>query len=159
MEESALNTEHKIITDKLIDSKLKKLGYLDYYDLDETAAWNLLEKHYDCKVSDQWDNINFDFYCYSETTADGYEVFVATNDPDGVCISEDVHYYKNDLSNEIAVAIQDGNNMYIDDLDWYPFMEAVEESYGKMVNDIKQKIENELIEQGYELENKDEAVA
>ncbi len=35
-------------------------------------------------------------------------------------------------------------------------MEAVEESYGSMVNDIKEEIENKLIEQGYEYENRDE---
>ena len=62
-------------------------------------------------------------------------------------------------ADEIAEAIQEGYNMYIDDLDWHPFMDAVEESYGNMVNDIKEEIENELIEQGYEHENTDEATA
>ena len=38
-------------------------------------------------------------------------------------------------------------------------MEAVEESYGNMINDIKEEIENELIEQGYEHENTDEATS
>ena len=149
----------KIITDKLITDKLEAKGYLEYHDMDETKAWNLLEKHYDCEVSDQWTNKHFDFYCYSETTADGYEVFIATNNPDSVCVGEDIHYYENDLSDEIAEAIQEGYNMYIDDLDWHPFMDAVEESYGSMVNDIKEEIENELIEQGYEHENTDEATA
>jgi hypothetical protein len=50
---------------------------------------------------------------------------------DSVCVGEDIHYYENDLSDEIAEAIQEGYNMYIDDLDWHPFMDAVEESYGK----------------------------
>ena len=66
---------------------------------------------------------------------------------------------KNDLQDEIAEAIQEGYNMYIDDLDSQPFMYAVEESYGNMVNDIKEEIENELIEQGYEHENTDKATA
>ena len=142
----------KIITDELITSELEKRGYLEYHDIDETKAWNLLEKHYDCEVSDQWANKSFDFYCYSETTADSYEVFVATNNPDSVCISEDVHYYENDLSDEIAEAIQEGYNMYIDDLDWRPFMDAVEESYGSMIDDIMKEIEEELINKGYERE-------
>ena len=102
---------------------------------------------------------SFGFYCYEETTADGYTVYIATNNPDSVCVGEDIHYYENDLSDEIAEAIQEGYNMYIDDLDWYPFMEAVEESYENMVNDIKEEIENELIEKGYEHENTDEATA
>ena len=146
----------KTLTDKLITDKLEAKGYLEYHDIDETKAWNLLEKHYDCEVTDEWRNSSYDFYCYSETTADGYEVFVATNNADSPCISEDIHYYDNDLSGVIAEAIQDGNNMYIDDLDWHPFMDAVEESYGSMVGDIKKEIEDELIEQGYEYENTDE---
>ena len=104
----------KIITDKLITDKLEAKGYLEYHDMDETKAWNLLEKHYDCEVSDQWTNKHFDFYCYSETTADGYEVFIATNNTDSICVGEDIHYYENDLSDEIAEAIQEGYNMYID---------------------------------------------
>ena len=42
----------KKITDKLITDKLEAKGYLEYHDMDETKAWNLLEKHYDCEVSD-----------------------------------------------------------------------------------------------------------
>ena len=150
---------NKIITDELITKKLEAKGYLEYHEMDENKAWGLLEKHYECEVSDQWTNKSFDFYCYSETTADGYEVFIATDNPDSVCISEDVHYYENDLSQDISVAIQEGCSMYIDDLDWYPFMEAVEEAYGKMVNNIKEEIENELIEQGYEHETEDETIS
>jgi len=150
---------NKIITDELITKKLEAKGYLEYNEMDENKAWDLLEKHFECEVSDQWTNKSFDFYCYSETTADGYEVFIATDNPDSVCISEDVHYYENDLSQDISVAIQEGCSMYIDDLDWYPFMEAVEEAYGKMVNNIKEEIENELIEQGYERETEDETIS
>ena len=150
---------NKIITDELITKKLEAKGYLEYNEMDENKAWDLLEKNFECEVSDQWTNKSFDFYCYSETTADGYEVFIATDNPDSVCISEDVHYYENDLSQDISVAIQEGCSMYIDDLDWYPFMEAVEEAYGKMVNNIKEEIENELIEQGYERETEDETIS
>jgi len=142
----------KIITDELITSELEKRGYLEYHDMDENKAWNLLEKHYECEVTDEWRNTSYDFYCYEETTADGYTVYIATNDPDSVCVSEDIHYYENDLAVEIAEAIQEGYSMYIDDLNWQPFMDAVEESYGSMIDDIKEEIENELIEQGYERE-------
>ena len=150
---------NKIITDKLITDKLEAKGYLEYHDMEENKAWDLLEKHYDCDVWDQWSNKHFDFYCYAETTADGYEVFVATHDCDTPCISEDVHYYDNDLSNEIEQAIYDGNSMYIDDVDSHYFKQAVEDAYDTMYNDKKQEIENELIEQGYEYENADEAIA
>ena len=103
----------KIITDKLIVDMLEKRGYLNYSDIDENKAWDLLEKYYDCEVSDQWTNKHLGFYCYEETTADGYTVYIATNNPDSVCVGEDIHYYENDLSDKIAEAIQDGNSMYI----------------------------------------------
>ena len=147
----------KIITDKLIVDMLEKRGYLNYSDIDENKAWDLLEKHYECKVSDQWSNKHFDFYCYSETTADGYEVFVATYDPDSIAICEDVHYYDNDLQGEIEQAILDGSDMFIDDLAAGYFMYAIEACYDKMYDNMKEKIENELIEQEYEYENTDEA--
>jgi len=144
---------NKIITDELITKKLEAKGYLEYHDMDETKAWNLLEKHYDCEVSDQWSNNSFDFYCYSETTADGYEVFIATNNPDSVCISEDVHYYENDLSDEIATAMTDHHDLiYVDDLDADYVQDAVTSIYEEYANDIKQEVENELIEEGYKLE-------
>jgi len=149
----------KKITDKLITDKLEAKGYLEYHDMDENKAWSLLEKHYDCEVTDQWSRNTYDFYCYEETTADGYSVYIATHNPDSICISEDVHYYDNDLQKEIEQAIQDGNSMYIDDLDWQPFMDAVEACYDSMYDDIRKEVENELIEQGYEYENADEAIA
>jgi len=149
----------KILTDKLITDKLKAKGYLEYHDMEENEAWNLLEKHYECEATDEWRNTSYDFYCYTETTADGYEVFVTTNDTNSICVSENVHYYDNDLSDEIEVAIYAGDSMYIDDLDSHYFKQAVEDAYDTMYNDKKQEIENELIEQGYEYENADEAIA
>jgi hypothetical protein len=149
----------KKITDKLITDKLEAKGYLEYHDMDETKVWDLLEEHYECKVTDQWGRDTYDFYCYSESTADGYEVFITTNDPNRICIGEDVHYYENDLQGEIEQAILDGSDMYIDDLDSGYFMYAVEACYDKMYDNMKEEIENELIEQGYEHENTDEATA
>ena len=139
----------KIITEELITSELEKQGYLEYRDMEETKAWNLLQAHYNCEVDDQWRNKHYDFYCYEETTADGYSVYVATHNVDSVCVSDDVHYYENDLSGEIVDAIKDGNTMYIDDLDAHYFMDAVEECYDDMYDKLRSDIEEQLIEQGY----------
>ena len=142
----------KIITDELITSELRKRGYLDYGDIEENEAWRKLEEKYECEVDDQWRNKHYDFYCYEETTADGYSVYIATHDPDSICISEEVHYYDNDLQKEIEQAITDGDSMYIADLDAGYFMYAVEACYDKMVDRIKKEIEDELINKGYERE-------
>ena len=140
----------KIITDELITSELEKQGYLEYHDMEETKAWNLLQAHYNCEVDDQWRNKHYDFYCYEETTADGYSIYVATDNVDSVCVGEDVHYYDNDLSDEIVVAIKDGCTMYIDDLDAPYFMDAVEEAYGGMLDKLREEMEEQLKMKGYE---------
>lgn len=140
----------KIITDELITSKLKEQGYLEYYDMEETKAWNLLQAHYNCEVDNGWRNKHYDFHCYEETTADGYSVYVATDNIDSICVSEDIHYYDNDLTSEIVDAIKNGDTMYIDDLDAHYFMDAVEECYDDMMAKLKNDMEEQLIEQGYE---------
>ena len=162
MEENPLNklpgfmgTEYaplkqKIITDELITNELEKQGYLEYDEMEETKAWNLLQAHYNCEVDDQWRNKHYDFYCYEETTADGYSIYVATDNTYSVCVGEDVHYYDNDLSDEIVVAIKDGCTMYIDDLDALYFMDAVEEAYGGMLDKLREEMEEQLKMKGYE---------
>ena len=149
----------KIITDELITSELEKQGYLEFHDMAENEAWQLLQAHYNCEVDDQWRNKHYDFYCYEETTADGYTIYVATDNVDSVCVSEDVHYYENDLSDEIVVAIKDGCTMYIDDLDAHYFMDAVEEAYGNMLDKLREEMEEQLINKGYERETNTTAEA
>ena len=140
----------KIITDELITSELEKQGYFEFHEMEETKAWNLLQAHYNCEVDDQWRNKHYDFYCYEETTADGYTIYVATDNTDSICVSEDIHYYENDLSDEIEVAIKDGCTIYIDDLDTHYFMDAVEQAYSNMLDKLREEMEEQLINKGYE---------
>ena len=100
---------------------------------------------------------NYDVYVGSESTADGYEVWVATyGDGRSVCINEDVHYYDNDLAEKLVEAMTDYNELiYVDDLEAYFVQDAIMQVYDSYVNDIKQEVENELIEEGYEYEKTD----
>ncbi len=53
---------------------------------------------------------------YSESTADGYDVYVVTNDTKSPHISEDVYYYDHDIADRIADQIKWGDtSFYIDD--------------------------------------------
>ena len=52
----------KTITDALITDKLEAKGYLEYHDMDENKAWNLLEKHFECEVTDVFTNTSKEFY-------------------------------------------------------------------------------------------------
>jgi hypothetical protein len=141
----------KLITEELIDERLEAKGIK--FNIDHDEALKAIQDHYDFKLTDNW-NGTPDYSIYTETTADGYEVWVATSgDGRNVCINEDVHYYENDLNDKLAEAMTDYNELiYVDDLDSYYVQDAVTEVYDSYVNDMKQEVESELIEEGYEYE-------
>jgi len=138
----------KIITEDLIDERLKAKGV--NFDIDQDEALEVIQKHFEFKLVDNW-NGRPDYSIYTETTADGYEVWVATSgDGRNVCICENIHYYENDLADKLADAMTDYNEeIYVDDLDSYYVEEAIMAVYDEYVNDMKQEVEDELIEEGY----------
>ena len=146
----------KIITDKLIEEKLKEKG-LSMYEGDPSAL-EKLQNHYNFKLTDSY-NREPDYSIYTETTADGYEVFIATSgDGRNICINEDVYYYDSDLGDALYNAMFDGYNelIYVDDLEAYYVQDAIEMAWESFIADMIDEVENELIEQGYEHENETE---
>ena len=147
---------NKILTDKLIEKRLKDQG-ISMYDGDDNALAKLQEK-YEFKLTDNW-NGTPDYSIFAESTADGYEVWVATSgDGRDVCISEDVYYYDSDLSDPLYEAMMDYNELiYVDDLDAYYVQDAIDRAWQDYVDDIAKEVEDELIEEGYEWPEKVEA--
>ncbi len=145
----------KVLTEDLIDKRLEEHGVK--FDIDHYEALKVIQDHYDFELTGDW-NGTPDYSIYTETTADGYEVWVATTgDGRNVCINEDVHYYENDLADKLAEAMTDYNEqIYVDDLDSYYVQDAVTAVYDEYVNDMKQEIENDLIEEGYEYPKKED---
>jgi hypothetical protein len=145
----------KIITDKLIEEKLKEKG-ISMYEGDDNALAKL-QDYYDFELTDSY-NRTPDYSIYTETTADGYEVFVATSgDGRNICINEDVYYYDSDLSDPLYDAMFDYNKLiYVDDLEAYYVQDAVDRAWEAFITEMIDKVENELIEQGYEHENETE---
>ena len=145
----------KIITEKLIEEKLKEKG-LSMYEGDDNAL-EKLQNYYEFELTDSY-NGTPDYSIYAETTADGYEVFIATSgDGRNICINEDVYYYENDLSDALYNAMFDYNELiYVDDLSAYYVQDAIERAWEEYVEEMAQEVENELIRQGYEYENETE---
>jgi len=145
----------KILTDELIEEKLKEKG-ISMYDGDDNALAKLQEK-YEFELTDNW-NKTPDYSIYAESTADGYEVCVATSgDGRNICINEDVYYYENDLSDALYDAMFDYNELiYVDDLDAYYVQDAVDRAWQAFIDDMISEVEDELIEQGYEREEQAE---
>ena len=146
----------KILTEELIEQRLEASGVED--QLDSEKALEVIQTHYDFKLTDNWNETPC-YSIYTETTADGYEVWVATHgDGRNVCINEDVHYYESDLSEKLAEAMTDYNDIiYVDDLGSYYVDDAIQEVYEAYWNDMKEQIENDLIEEGYEYEETEQA--
>ena len=149
----------KILTDELIATRLRKINVLEREDLDHDYMLKTIADHFDFKITSDWPN-QPDMMFYTETTADGYEVWIATDNDRNPSVGEDIYYYDNDWLEKMPDAMIDGATIYYDQLDDedYAFQEAVEEVYDDYYNDKKKEIENELIEEGYEYETEDEAV-
>ena len=145
----------KIITDKLIEEKLKEKG-ISMYDGDDNALAKL-QDYYDFELTDSY-NRTPDYSIFAESTADGYEVWVATSgDGRNICINEDVYYYDSDLSDTLYNAMLDYNELiYVDDLEAYYVQDAIEMAWEAFITEMIDEVENELIEQGYEHENEAE---
>ena len=142
---------NKILTEKLIEEKLKEKG-ISMYDGDDNAL-EKLQNYYEFELTDSY-NRTPDYSIFAESTADGYEVWVATSgDGRNICINEDVYYYENDLSDALYNAMLDYNELiYVDDLEAYYVQDALEMAWESFIDDMVGEIEDELIEQGYERE-------
>ena len=125
------------------------------------------------------DNFNdsCDLYCYNESTADGYDVWVLTHSMNDVNICENVYYYDSDLASAVMEEIQYNggsetmlhmdkdlwNDLYMDDQMLEYFAETVddiiedndEEGYGLTLDEIQELKE----EHGLEPEEIEETVS
>ena len=79
-----------------------------------------------------------DFKVYSETTADGYEVYVATHDDQNVNIQDDVYYYDSDLADVIMEQLEEYYSVYIDEYLYEDIYmdDKFEEYFNEHVEDI-----------------------
>ena len=143
----------KILTDDLILSKMAEdHRCLPSEDVDFDAKLQAIKDYYEFSISEDWGNPDFMFY--TETTADGYEIWIATDDDRHPSVNEDIYYYDSDWLEKMPNCMYDGCSIYYQDLnsDDYAFQDVVDEVYEEYWGEIKQEVENELIEEGYEYE-------
>lgn len=147
----------KILTQELIEQTLEDKGYPLTHDEGMTYEFMLKKvcDYYEAEISDDW-NDDADFFMYSETTADGYEVYIATNSPRNPSINEDVYYYDNDLGERLEDALIDGARIYVDYLQDDYVQYAAEQVYDHLYEELLEETENELINEGYEYEDETE---
>ena len=135
--------KNKFITDELITQRMEDKGWIEGCD-DEHAKKQVLE-YFECEVTDQWQNP--DFSIYEESTADGYSVWIATDDDKRINVNEDVYYYENELTDVLYEAIPDYNNIYCDN---YDFVEdAITRHYEDLLCRMEDEVVDELLDEGY----------
>jgi len=138
----------KLITDELIEQKMISYGYGETNSHDEEYVRELILKHFDAELTDQWQS-NCDYYIYEESTADGYSVFVACYDTSSISVNEDIHYYDSDLSSKLQDAIKDGLEIYVDDLHQCFIDDAMQELYLELAERFHAQAIDELEDEGY----------
>ena len=144
----------KKLTEELIIEKLEKTGISEYYTGTE-AQVNNINLHFNFKLTDDYNSPNF--LISSQTTYDGYEVWVAHEPSNIINIEEDVHYYDNDLGERLEEFIRqsdkDGVEIYIDDLDQHWIEEAMAGLWDDVYEKQREDMEYALELEGYEYED------
>jgi hypothetical protein len=135
--------KNKYITDELIAQRMESKGWIE--GCDDEHARNQVLAHYDCEVTDQWQNP--DFSIYEESTSDGYSVWIASADTNRININEDVYYYDGDLPDVLYEAIPDYNRIYCDCEDIIE--DAITRHYENLLCRIEDEIIDELLDEGY----------
>ena len=89
------------------------MSYKVFRKLTDTRKIELICDHFELDISH--DINHFDsVHCaiYSESTADGYDVFVVTNDTKNVSICEDVYYYDHDIGEAFREQVRYGDKTF-----------------------------------------------
>jgi len=136
--------KNKFITDELITKRMESKGWIE--GCDEEHARNQVLAHFDCEITDQWQNP--DFSIYEESTADSYSVWIASADTNRININEDVYYYDSELPDVLYEAIPDYNRIYCDDE--HIIEDAITRHYEDLLCRMEDEVLDELYDEGYE---------
>tara|TARA_R100000081_G_C4681383_1_gene97681 strand:+ start:41 stop:502 length:462 start_codon:yes stop_codon:yes gene_type:complete len=137
----------------LITEKLDNRDCLDSNEVDKDDKEKIVLDYYEAEMDDGYSG-HFDIYFYTETTQDGYEIWVATHDECSPSITEDVYYYDTDWFEKLPDAIKSGYRINIDSYakEEYGYADAIDEVYEDYYQAMRDEINDELINEGYEKE-------
>ena len=141
----------KKITDELIDDKLKEQGVLHVSDMDHDEMLVKLQAEYDFDIVHDFGKGAM-MYFYPESTADGYELYIASENSNNPYIGQDVYYYESDWFEKLPDAIYDGLTIYVEEyaMGEGPFTYAVEEVYEEFYDMKQTEVVQQLKDEGYE---------
>ena len=143
----------KTLTEELILERLKDKGVTVPNETGQTDQLAQIMISYGCSIVTDWQS-GCDAFFYTETTADDYEVFVATEDERRTVVNEDVYYYTENWFEKLADYLRDGYTVYIDSYsqDEYSFEEVIEALYEEWYIEQYHEVEDELLDKDYKYE-------
>jgi len=145
----------KIIIEEVLWEKLEEKGIKQPYDTDHEEQLAKVLAHWDASITGDWDD-RCNRWFYMESTADSYEVYVATyGSANDISINENVYYYENGWLDELPNCIKDGANIFFSELetDNYAFIDTINETYEHYFEDKVEEMQDELLDQGWILQN------
>ena len=140
----------KLLTEDLILKKLEEKGIAQPGEIDVPEMQERVLHYYDSEIKHDYGYANMYFTVMS--TADGYELYMATEDESKPYFEQDVYYYESDWFEKLPDAIRDGLTIHVDEhyMEEYGYQDAITEVYEDYWNDMKEEVENDLIEEGYD---------
>ena len=144
-------------------------------EIEDKRLIELVKQHLELNIStDLSDWSNVDCRVYTETTADGYDLWVVTNQQNNPIICEDVYYYDHDVADAVREQIRYGDttfyideyiyeDCYIEDMLIQTFVDYVDEiikdaESGETETNITAK-ELQILKEEYDLEEETTDVA
>ena len=132
----------------------------------EERMIELVKNHLEISIStDISDFENVDCMIYNESSADGYDLWVVTNDSRQVNVCENVYYYDHDIADQFSEQIRYGDRTFYVDGDIYNdcyFEDKLIELFAENVEDIIEdeelditEEEIEYLKEEYELEDEE----
>ncbi len=105
--------------------------------MDDERRVELVKEFYDLDITHDISNFeNVDCNIYNESTSDGYDVYVITNNTKHISICEDVFYYDHDLTERFNDHIRWGDRTFY--IEEYLYEDCYFEDYiaNEMFNDL-----------------------
>ena len=136
-------------------------------ELPEERLIELVKDYYDLDISHNIENFeNVDCAIYEESTADGYSVYVVTNNTRNVSVCEEVYYYDHDLADAFEEQVRYGDQCFYIDASIYDdsyfddklvsmFVDRVEEIIEELKADITEE-ELKSLKEEYGIEDEEE---
>ena len=125
---------------------------------------NIVTRYLQCEIKTEVNDFDeCEMQCYTESTADGYDVYVLKYTQDTLSVCENIYYYDHDLAEQIMVSIDEDriDSIYIDESlydDIYlgdAFEEYFQSNVDEIINDSPELFSDEeksFIREEYEVE-------